>query len=46
MWWVSDFTNNLKFPFSTEEEALEAAEWLTNSGSDVSVWEWEGNEQA
>lgn len=38
MWWVTDMTAGVKFPFSTELDARTAAKMVPEH--DIIVWEW------
>jgi len=44
MWWTSDYTDFVKWPFDEKAEADEMAAALQAQGHDVEVWEWKGND--
>ena len=40
MWWTSDYTDFIKYPFTEKADANEMADYLQAQGHDVEVWEW------
>lgn len=42
LYWVSDFTDHIKYPLETERDAQLLKEILEKQGHEVETWEWDG----